>query len=281
MHCNRYRISFFTFFFSLASSLVSQATPPEDFYQEYSKTLSTHVDSEGYVDYEALKKDSADLDAFLSKARKLSPQEFEAWDSEDRLAFWINAYNACTLRAILDHYPIQSSFFGSLRYPKNSIRQIKGVWTDLTFPILGKKMTLDQIEHDTIRSQFQEPHIHFAVNCASKGCPRLLNTPYTADRLEQQFTEQITDFIKDPSKFRVNEKEGFRVSQLLKWYGADFVDHTEIEHTFPRLNEQEQSVVNFFFPYLEKQQQEYLQSNRFDFGYLDYDWTLNDRKEKR
>jgi hypothetical protein len=97
--------------------------------------------------------------------------EVHAWSRAQQMAFWINAYNAFTLRAIVDHYPIEGSRFSL--HPRNSIRQIDGVWTSLAWKAAGRTVTLDDIEHRILRPTFREPLVHFAVNCASVSCPPL------------------------------------------------------------------------------------------------------------
>ena len=193
-------------------------------YDGYAKTLSAHVDGQGIVNYTGLKADRKGLDAFVSSLAALDPEVFGKWSDKEKIAFWINAYNALTLRVIIDNYPIKASFFSALRFPQNSIRQIKGVWDEIQFPVMGRNMTLDNIEHDTLRSQFDEPRIHVALVCAALGCPPLRNEPYISAKLESQLDDQARRFFKDPGKFRVDREEGrVYLSSIFKWFGGDFV----------------------------------------------------------
>jgi hypothetical protein len=154
-----------TLFFSLALfvgmiSLLSVDANAEDvslLYDDYAFILKTYVNDEGMVNYKGLKADRSRLDAFVQSLAKIKPHDYEQGSKEDKIAFWINAYNGLTLIAIIDNYPIRSSFVTSLAYPKNSIRQISGVWTELTFNVMGKPMTLDEIEHERLRKDFNEP----------------------------------------------------------------------------------------------------------------------------
>ena len=149
----------------------------------YAKVLRQFVQTP-FVDYAALKNERSALDASVDAFAQPSIAEEQAWPREQRLAFWINAYNAFTLRAIVDHYPIKGSWL-SLQ-PRNSIRQIDGVWTTIAWQAAGRRVTLDDIEHKILRAQFKEPRIHFAINCASISCPPLPPEPYLAPTLDAQ-----------------------------------------------------------------------------------------------
>jgi len=131
-------------------------------YDKYAAVLSAYVDPNGMVNYKQLKADSKNLDAFVAEMADLTAGIYEKWSKVDKIAFWLNAYNACTLKAIIDNYPIRSSFFKSAVYPKNSIRQIPGVWDKLKFNVMGKSLTLKHIEHNILRKEFDEPRIHTA-----------------------------------------------------------------------------------------------------------------------
>ena len=140
------------------------------------------------------------------------------------IAFWINAYNSLTLVAIIDHYPIKPTVVRSLVVPQNSILQIPGVWTKLKFPMMGGEVTLDSIEHENLRPNFNEPRIHMALVCAAMGCPRLLNRPYDAHELDSQLDNQTMIFLSNPKKFRIDkESNSVYLSSIFKWFGEDFV----------------------------------------------------------
>lgn len=146
-------------------------------YATYAAVLRAHV-VPPRVDYRALKANRARLDGVVAEFDSPAARGEPGWSREQRLAFWINAYNAFTVRAIVDHYPIQS---GALTLqPRNSIRQIDGVWTTLKWRAAGRTVTLDDIEHRIVRPEFKDARIHFAVNCASIGCPPLAAEPYRA-----------------------------------------------------------------------------------------------------
>ena len=194
-------------------------------YTKYDALLRAHVDSEGYVDYPGLLAKRADLDRFVASMGAVTDAEYTAWPEPEQLAFWINAYNAITLKYILDHYPIQKgSFLSGLRYPANSIRQIDGVWDTLSSKVVGEERTLEDIEHEILRAQFGDARIHVAIVCASIGCPPLRNEAFVADTLEEQLDGQARTFLSDPTKFRIDRTGStVHISSILQWFGKDFV----------------------------------------------------------
>ncbi len=173
---------------------------------DYAAVLSEHVDEHGMVNYAALKAARAPLDAYV---RTLENPDATGWVEADWIAFWINAYNARTLQVIIDHYPTEG------------IREIRGAWTRLKVPVLGEDRTLDEIEHEILRKEFQEPRIHMALVCAARSCPKLRNEPYVGARLEQQLTDQSRDFLARPDRFRVEGDTAY-VSRIFKWFKKDF-----------------------------------------------------------
>lgn len=242
----------------------------------YGATLKSYVNDQGLVNYKALQSNKAQLDAFSASAGALDPQVYDGWKDEEKIAFLINAYNALTLEAILANYPIKPSLAGTLA-PKNSIRQIPGVWDKLEFQLLGKPATLDVIEHQMLRKQFNEPRIHLALVCASIGCPTLRNEPYVAERLSKQLDDQTHRFISDPLKFRIDRQARvIHLSPLLKWYGGDFVKVFGTDR-FAGHNDAERAVLNYFSKLLEPAEREFLEKEKFEIKYLDYDWGLNEQ----
>ena len=137
------RGSITTVAFVAAVALAGAAQAQSFSYDDYADALKTYVNDQGMVNYAQLKAHNEKLDSFLDSLAGLNRQAYDGWTEPAKIAFWLNAYNACTLKAIIDHYPIQSSFFASLHYPKNSIRQIGGVWDKLKFSGDGPAMTLD------------------------------------------------------------------------------------------------------------------------------------------
>jgi len=246
----------------------------------YASALKSYVDRQGLVDYSGLKDGRKTLDDFASSIAGLDRKTYDGWTEKGKIAFRINAYNALTLVAIVDNYPIKASFVRSLRFPKNSIRQISGVWDKLEFPVMGRNMTLDGIEHDNLRAGFNEPRIHMALVCAALGCPILRDEPYTGAGLDAQLDDQTARFLRDPRKFRIDRKRGrVYLSSIFKWFGSDFLKSYGNAGKFSRFGETERAVLNFVNRHLDPKSRDYLEKGEFSIEYLPYDWTLNEKKE--
>jgi len=247
-------------------------------YDDYSAILKANVDDRGMVDYRSLKQNREQLDAFADALDKLNREDYGRFTNEQKIAFWINAYNALTLKTIVDHYPIKASFFASFAYPKNSIRQISGVWDEITHPVLGERMTLDQIEHQVLRKKFNEPRIHMALVCAAMGCPPLRNEPYTGDKLDAQLADQTRTFLSNPAKFRIDRENGkVYLSSIFKWFGEDFIPDYAPEMGFSGHDDKERAVLNFIASNRPAQDSDFLRTGTYEIEYLDYDWSLNER----
>jgi hypothetical protein len=207
---------------------------------DYAQVLKNYVDDDGMVNYAALSKDREPLDQYI---QSLENPETQGWSEQDWIAFWINAYNARTLQVIIDHYPTEG------------IRKIRGAWTKLKVPILGKERTLDEIEHKILRKQYAEPRIHMALVCAAKSCPTLRPEPYVASRLDEQLADQSRDFLSHPDRFRI-EGEIARISPIFKWFKKDF-----------------NSVSGFIRQYSGQD------ISGLKIKYQPYDWSLNEQEK--
>jgi hypothetical protein len=254
----------------------------------YAAALAKYVNDRGMVNYRGLKTDIRDLDAFAASLAHIKPEEFDPaptpariWpirSDRERLAFWINAYNALTLEAIIRNYPIQPSLLRSVIYPKNSIRQIPGVWDKLRFVVVGREMTLNDIEHGTLRAKFNEPRIHVALVCAAMSCPPLRNEPYTTEKLDEQLDDQARTFLRSPRGLRINREEGkVYLSSIFKWFGEDFVKTYGTTEMFAGKSATERAILNFVSRYVEDADRDFLLHGSYKIEYLDYDWSLNEQ----
>ncbi len=244
------------------SSAIASAKPFN--YDDYATVLKTYVSDRGLVDYKGLQANRQQLDAFNAAFAAVAPSTYSSWDEKEQIAFWINAYNAFTLESIIDQNPL-----------KKSIRDIPGVWKWRKFKIAGQSKTLDNIEHDTLRVDFNEPRIHAALVCAAISCPPLRNEPYRAEKLDAQLDDQVRKFLKSPHGFRIDKKEGrVYLSSIFKWFGKDWKQSYSAEDKFTG-NASERAVLNFVSNYLSPQDREYLAQGDYKISYLNYDWSLN------
>jgi len=215
----------------------------------FASLLSRHV-KDGVVDYKGVKDDEAILDRYLDALAAVDP---EPLSPDDQFAFFVNAYNAWTIKLILSRYP-------DIRSIKDLGSLFSSPWKKNIARIDGNLMTLDQIEHDILRKRFKDPRVHFAVNCASKSCPPLQDEPFTGSLLNDQLNQAAKAFINAP---RFNRLEGntLWVSKIFDWFPEDFDD----------------DVIGYFIKFADLPMRAQLEKNkaRIKVKYLDYDWSLN------
>jgi hypothetical protein len=242
-------------------------------YWDLAKLLHDHVHAV-VVDYTALKEHRAALAEVMTAFAGPALADERAWTRDQRLAFWINAYNLFTIRAIVDHYPIRSAWL--TLQPRNSIRQIDGVWTTLSWTAAGRKVTLDDIEHRILRPEFKEPRVHFAINCASIGCPPLSVDPYRSATLTAQLDAAARRYLAREQGVQIRGGS-LRVSRILEWYAEDFVATfaPDAAGKPDRLERVARAVVIRFGP---PAAVELARQPSTRIKYLDYDWSLNDVK---
>jgi hypothetical protein len=219
------------------------------------------------LDYAGMAQERPQLSAYLARLSAVQQQQFDAWPKDDQLAFLINAYNAWTVELILSAYPDLTSIkeLGSL---------FQSPWKKDFIPLLGEERSLDDIEHGLIRGsrRYRDPRIHFAVNCASIGCPALRAEAYNGSTLEQQLEHQTQLFLQDSSRNRSSALR-LEVSPIFKWYKDDFAAGWRGAR----------SLEQFLALYgdalgLNETQLQRLDSGNVRIDFLDYDWNLNDIK---
>jgi hypothetical protein len=201
--------------------------------------------------YAAMKQERGALQQYLEGLSLVGEAEFQGWSPPQQMAFLINAYNAYTVEKILTRYPDIRSIWDFGRFFGNPFR-------DEFFSLLGRKASLDAIEHGILRKRYAEPRIHFAVNCASVGCPMLREEAYVAPRLEQQLEQQAVRFLSDRSRNRYREGR-LEVSMIFDWFREDFE---------PREAFLLRYAAQLGMPL----------DARPKIAFLDYDWSLNDSR---
>lgn len=217
--------------------------------------------AESQVDYKKLQKEPKLLNKYLKEMGKVPKKTFESWTKDQQKAFLINAYNAFTLKLVVDHYPV------------NSIKKIGGLfstpWKMKFIRILGRAdVTLDQIEHKMLRKNYNEPRVHFAVNCASIGCPRLRNEAFTAEKLEAQLEEQTKLFMLDTTRNELDaSNKVLRLSKIFDWFEEDFTKDGNTVSKFASKYMTEDPAIKAA-----------LVAGEYKVKHLSYDWDLNDLK---
>lgn len=207
----------------------------------WGELLDQYVDKDGNVNYQGFKKDVGSLESYLEVLSKNVPTP--AWDRNQTLAFYINLYNAATVKLIVDHYPVES------------IKDIPSRWKKKWIPLGDQRVSLNYVEHSVLRTM-NEPRIHFAINCASYSCPKLLNVPFTAQSMERLLSKAAVDFVNDKKR---NDFFGgkAKLSKIFKWYKGDFTT--------------DGALLDYVNTYLENPV-----SQNAKVEYLDYDWSLNE-----
>jgi len=233
-------------------------------YKDYADVLSQYVDDNGLVNYAELQKNRAQLDRFNQSLGEVNRPTFDSWGEAEQIAFLSNAYNSFTLQSIIDQQPL-----------KESIRDISGVWKKNKFTLIGEEKTLDNIEHDILRKDYNEPRIHVALVCAAISCPILRNEPYTAESLDAQLDDQTVKFASSPHGFEVDrEDKKVYLSSIFKWYGEDFIKTYGNDDEFSG-NDQQRAVLKYFSSKLSPEDSQFIASKDYKVKYLDYDWSLN------
>ncbi len=214
----------------------------------WTNLLQKHVDRLGKVNYQGFAKDQVKLSTYLNELSENPPGS--SWTKDEKITYWINAYNAFTVQLILDHYPVHS-----IKEIAKGVPMINSPWDLKFFKIGGVDFDLNTIEHEILRKQFNEPRIHFSINCASVSCPILRNEAYRAKDLNEQLNDQTDIFINDRSRNIINKNET-KISKIFSWFESDFGSKA--------------NVLLFIKQYNRELEIE----NKIE--YLDYNWNLND-----
>jgi hypothetical protein len=202
--------------------------------------LRQHVSVSGRVQYKLLKAEQKTLDAYLDHLSRNAPQP--KWSKAETMSYWINAYNALTVRIVLQHFPVKS------------IKDLHAgnPWDVDCFETGGQRYSLNKIENDVLRKKFRDARVHFALNCAAKSCPPLYNRAFTASNLDAQLTDRTKRFLRDPNA-NVIGRDRVLLNRIFEWYADDFEDIPAFLTTFSGTTVLESAQID----------------------YLEYDWSLN------
>lgn len=218
---------------------------------EFTEVLRVHVKG-ATCDYAALKKSPQKLESYLASLASVKESDFQTWTESRQIAFLANLYNASTLKLVVDHYPVKS------------IKDIGGLlsspWKQPVVGLFGEKVTLDHVEHGLLRKNYREPRVHFAVNCASIGCPNLRAEAFQADTLDAQLDEQARLFLSDKTRNRVEGKTLY-LSPIFDWFAEDFT--------------RAGLLAEFVAPYFPADDRKAIASGGLKVRFTDYNWSLN------
>jgi len=226
------------------------------------------------LDYAGMARDRARLGTYLESLGRVQAAQFDSWTKPRRMAFLINAYNASMVSKVLTRYPDIASVWDFGRIFGNPFR-------DDFISLFGRRYTLDGIEHDLLRKPgaYDEPRVHFTLNCASVGCPMLRDEAYVAERLGAQLEDQARRFLSDRTRNRYNPRTGkLEVSKIFDWYGEDWARGARgFDGGTPAIG----SLAEYFARYAglladEPADRKRIVAQAAEIGFLDYDWALND-----
>ena len=233
-------------------------------YDAYARLLGRFLTEDGRVRYAELQADPSDLNSFLEQLAAASPEShpglFPA--EEAQMAYWINAYNAFTLKGVVDRYPLKSII---------SLRTLYGqrFFKPRRYTAGGRKISLNDIEHEILRQRFREPRIHFALNCASASCPPLRREPYLPATLDRQLEESARLYMHSSEGFQW-KKGKLYLSALFKWYKDDFLKSLAPD------GEEIPTVADYAAQYLPEEDARRVRAERPKVKFLKYNWSLND-----
>ncbi len=223
----------------LLSAIAFAGKPNHD---NWNALLKKHVNSSGKVNYANFKKDMTLLDAYITDLKTNTVAS--DWSANEKKAYWINVYNAHTIKLVLTKYPIKS--INDLKFDGKSAFDYK--WIEIG----GAKLSLNDLESTKLRTPFKDPRIHFAINCASGSCPILLNKAFTADNVEASLTDLTKKFLADKTRNKIS-KDKLEVSKIFEWYKDDFTGVTTFISKYSGVTVSSKATIT----------------------YLEYDWSLN------
>lgn len=227
-----------------------------DFHTPWTEILQTYVvegeDGLNRFDYGGLKENSADRAKLTAYIESYATLDMEALSEDEQFAAYANAYNALTIDHMVKRYPVRSIRSG----------YIVGPWKRVKMTIDGEELSLDAIEHDVMREDWDEPRVHYAVNCASIGCPNLQTRAWVAETLDADLDAAAREFVNHPRGVTIRNRGGLQVSTIYKWFREDF-------------GGSEQGVIDHLLEYAEPGLAAQIRANA-DIKKHDYDWGLND-----
>lgn len=263
-------LSIFVFLFSVTASFQQPPSTAEPLHRPYDQLLDSYV-RDGLVYYRAVRADRARLDRYVAALGTVTPATYQGWSREQKLAFWINAYNAFVLQGGASAYPPRGG----------SLRNIPGFFDKRPHRAAGRSVTLDQIENK-ILPEFRDPRVYFALGRGANGSGRLKSEAYTAAKLEEQLRGQTAEFLQQQIHVKLDQLAGeLAISPIVSWHESEFVaayGGTELGSRFGNRSQLERAVIALINPVLLPSERAWLEKTNFKVTYQEFDWTLNELK---
>lgn len=249
----------------------------------FSDIFKKYVNQRGQVNYAKLRRFRLELNEIMNKISGLEPEVFITWSKNEKIAFWINAYNLCTLKGIVENYPISPSRFMLLFYPADSVMHLRGLRDSTFFMIMGIQYTLDEIEKDALLARFEDPRICFAVSYGTMGSAALRSEPYIGKVLDKQLDEQVRNYFASSDGLTIDQSSNVvRLSpifKMYKWHEDAFLKQYGTNKLFREREPVDRSILNFVKDYVSPANADYLKRASYSIEYLQYNWQLNDQKD--
>ena len=257
----------------VAPPQTADASVVEILHRPFDQILDLNV-RDGLVYYRALRSERGRLDRYLASLN-VPAATYNGWSREQKMAFWVNAYNAFVLQTVINNYPIHGR---SSAFPANSIRQIPAAFEQLRHRAAGRNVTLDEIEK-TILPEFKEPRLYLALGRGAIGSGRLRSEAYTAARLEGELNAIASEFVNEQAMLKIDRAAGeMAVTPIFSWREQEFVSAYDPGATgpFAQRSPIERAIIAFITPRLLPLEKELVQKNTFKVTFQEFDWTLND-----
>ncbi len=255
---------------------VAQAAAFDQSHQLFTDQLSKYM-SRGLIHYEKLKEHPDGLDQYLVTLANLTEDEYKNFSDSQKKAFWINAYNALTIKNVLTHYPIQGTLTW---FPASSIRQVVGFWDEDKFRVLGQDYTLYTIVHGRIRKDFRDPRMHFAIVPASRGALPLRYAAYVGETLDEDLNGLTKKVISDRKFVQFDDKANeIRLSKIFAWFPLDFMAPVGFGKKRQLPPNDNAVVLDYVLKLLESQGKPHETKPDIQVIYQPYDWSLNDARK--
>jgi len=251
------------------------------FYKKCDHIFATYVDKQGLVNYKTLRRKRRELLDVMKDFDDLHPAMYMSWSNNEKIAFWINAYNIFTLKLIVDNYPIKARPYLLMFYPKNSVMHIPGAWNKKIFNVMGIEYTLQEIEQEMLLQKFNDPRIGFALSLASMSSPPLLNKCYYPNTLGKQLDEQMTRYMANPRGLQIdNEKKVIKLSDIFKRHKEPIIKKYASIKKFRKYPPHIKACFNFIVGHVPTAVAQAINSQNYTISFQQYDWGLNEQPKK-
>jgi hypothetical protein len=241
--------------------------------------LKEYVNQQGLVNYAKMRGYRLQLNEAAEKFANLPPEVYITWSQPEKIAFWINAYNICTLKGIIDNYPITPSRFMLLFYPANSIMHIAGLRDKTYFMIMGIQYTLQEIERDILLGRFEDMRTCFAISYGTMSSAPLRPEPYLGKVLDKQLEQQLKNYFARPDAFRIDQSNKVvylsPIFKMYPWHEELLLKRYGTNQLYRQQEPVDRAILNFVKDYISPANADFLKKQDYSIVYITYNWQLN------